>query len=628
MKASIRILVVEDSTLISLDIQRALKFLGYNVAGTASTGDDAIKAVEELKPDLILMDIRLKGEMDGIEATRTIKTKYDVPVVYLTAYADEQTLERAKLTEPLGYLLKPFEERELNSVLQMALYKHSLDRKLKENEKWLSTTMKSIGDGVIATDNAGKIKFMNPVAEELTGYKQEEAEGKKLTEVFVISNEDSKIPVENPVNKVLMHGKTVGLANHTILTDKSGKVRFINDTASPILDEEGEITGVVLVFQDVTTKKIAEIALREQEESYRSLVESSIDAIYVLKGKRLLLVNKAWEELFGISKEEATSDNFDIMEIVAEESMNFILEKFNKNSPAAESSRYEMKAVSRNGNTIDLEVSVSRIWWKGEYAYQGVYRDITLRKMEEERLKYAIELAERSNRLKNEFLAHMSHEIRTPLNNILTFTSLLKEELEDKLPAELESTFSIISNSAQRLIRTIESLLNLSRLQTGNYDAKYEAIDLHRDVLEDLTLEFYLRASEKKIEIIYQNNSENSFVSGDSYSITQIFVNLIDNAIKYTPSGSVIIRLYNEDNSVIVEIEDSGIGISDEFLPNLFSPFTQEDSGNTRPYEGTGLGLALVKNYVDINNGSIGVESKKGSGTKFRIVFTSLSEQV
>jgi PAS domain S-box-containing protein len=745
MKKSIQILVVEDSSLISLDIQRALKFLGYGIAGSASTGAEAIEAAERLKPDLILMDIRLKGDMDGIEAARQIKLKYDIPVVYLTAYADEATVERAKLTEPLGYLIKPFEERELNSILQVAIYKHHLDQKLRESEKWLSTTLKSIGDGVIATDSEGKVKFMNPVAELLTGWTQEEAAGKSLDEVFIISNEETGEIIENPVLKVLENGVTVGLANHTILTDKKGINRFISDTASPILDDSGKVSGVVLVFQDVTTKKIAEIAVRiseekfrsvfeksavgmiicnsdgeikeanlsfckflncgnnsgnlnlfeavvpeqkeklirlfheldsgrityfeleleyqsrnrnvwgystavkvadarqnhiiivvqditrrkiteialkEQEESYRSLIESSIDAIYVLKDRRLLLVNKAWEDLFGYSRKEATSASFDIISIVAEESKEDIQQRFSTLFTAP--SRYEMKAVSRTGDKFDLDVSVSRIWWKGDYAYQGVYRDITKRKLEEERLKYAIEVAERSDKLKNEFLAHMSHEIRTPLNNILTFTSLLKDELEDKLPAELESTFSIISNSAQRLIRTIESLLNLSRIQTGNYDAKFETIDLYRDILDDLSIEFYMRASEKNIQLNFTNNAESCLVKADRFSVTQIFVNLIDNAIKYTPSGFVNVLVYNEDNNVIVEVSDSGIGISEEFIPNLFNPFSQEDSGHSRPYEGTGLGLALVKKYVTINEASISVMSKKGSGTNFKIAFVKI----
>jgi len=747
MNKSIQILIVEDSSLISLDIQRALKFLGYGVAGNAATGQEAIEAVEKLHPDLILMDIRLKGEMDGIETTRKIKERFDIPVVYLTAYADEATIERAKVTEPLGYLIKPFEERELNSILQVAIYKHSLDQKLRESEKWLSTTLKSIGDGVIATDSEGKVKFMNPVAETLTGWTQSEAAGKELSEVFIISNEDTGEIIDNPVKKVLQNGLTVGLANHTVLKDRHGIERYISDTASPILDSAGKVSGVVLVFQDVTTQKIAEIAvriseekfrllfeksavgmtictpegnieeanlsfsnfleqphlqkdtanifnfiieeqkeqlkqlleelnagkinyfelelqyhgeqknswgystavkvtdarnshiiivvqditrrkraeiaLREQEESYRSLTESSIDAIYVIKDGKLQLVNKAWENMFGYSREEAESNSFDIMSIIADESKEDILNKLNQ--AGLEPARYEMKAVSKNGEKFDLEVSISRIWWRGDYAYQGVYRDITKRKMEEDRLKYAIEQAEKSDKLKNEFLAHMSHEIRTPLNNILTFTSLLKDELEDKLPVELESTFDIIGNSAQRLIKTIESLLNLSRIQTGNFDANFETLDLYKDILDDLSIEFYMRASEKKIQLVFTNKAENCLVKADKFSTTQIFVNLIDNALKYTPEGFVNVLVYDKKDKVIVEISDNGIGISEEFIPNLFNPFSQEHSGQTRAYEGTGLGLALVQKYVTINGASISVESKKGAGTKFKIEFDKIN---
>ncbi|MBT9439463.1 MAG: response regulator, partial [Desulfobacterales bacterium] len=175
-----RILIVEDEGIIAKDIQSTLNRLGYSVIGIASSGEEAIKKAMEIHPDIVLMDIVLEGAMDGVEAAEYIHDHFDIPVVYLTAYSDDTTLQRAKITEPFGYILKPFHEKELYTTIEMALYKHTMQRKLKESEQWLATTLKSIGDAVIATDTGKLITFMNPVAEALTGWKQEEAIGKPL----------------------------------------------------------------------------------------------------------------------------------------------------------------------------------------------------------------------------------------------------------------------------------------------------------------------------------------------------------------------------------------------------------------------------------------------------------------
>jgi len=173
-----RILVVEDEAIVAKNLQRRLERINYSVPAIVATGEDAITKVKLQQPDLVLMDIVLQGVMDGIEAAEKIRANYDIPVIYLTAYADKKTLERAKKTEPFGYMTKPFDDKELSITIEMALYKHRMEKKLKERESWLSTTLKSIGDAVIATDGAGRVIFMNPVAVSLTGWQQEEASGR------------------------------------------------------------------------------------------------------------------------------------------------------------------------------------------------------------------------------------------------------------------------------------------------------------------------------------------------------------------------------------------------------------------------------------------------------------------
>ncbi len=268
-----RILIVEDEGIEALDLQQRLTSQGYIAPDIITTGEEAIKKARETSPDLVLMDIMLQGEADGITAAEKIRSELNIPVIYTTAYADEETLQRAKLTEPYGYVVKPFRERELFITIDMALYKHRMERKLKESEKRFATTLKSIGDAVIATDRNGLITFMNPVAEKLLGWKLEEVLDKKLTEVFKIINMYSRKPAENPVTKVLLEGFTVGLANHTLLISKNGEEIPIDDSAAPIKDDKEDIIGVVLVFRDVTDRIRAELSLRQSEERYRALTE-------------------------------------------------------------------------------------------------------------------------------------------------------------------------------------------------------------------------------------------------------------------------------------------------------------------------------------------------------------------
>ena len=162
MKTKTKILVVEDESIVARDIRNMLLGLGYEVVGVVPSGEEAVALAKETSPNLALVDVMLQGEMTGVEAADFIYSGYNIPVVYLTAYADEGTLQRAKETEPFGYLLKPFEERELQTTVEIALYKFKMEMKLRNRERWLTTILQSVGDGVVATDASGRIQFMNP----------------------------------------------------------------------------------------------------------------------------------------------------------------------------------------------------------------------------------------------------------------------------------------------------------------------------------------------------------------------------------------------------------------------------------------------------------------------------------
>jgi two-component system, cell cycle sensor histidine kinase and response regulator CckA len=194
-----QILIVEDEGLIAADIQSRLERLGYSVPAIARSGEEALDWARSTPFDLVLMDIRLKGEMDGIAAARALKVEFETPVVYITAHADQETINRAKLTEPFGYILKPIGEAELRSTVQISLYKHEMERRLRASEAWLSATLRSVGEGLIATDTEGEIVFMNPVAERLTGWSSSDAHGRPLMDVLRLLEESTRAIAKNPI---------------------------------------------------------------------------------------------------------------------------------------------------------------------------------------------------------------------------------------------------------------------------------------------------------------------------------------------------------------------------------------------------------------------------------------------
>jgi PAS domain S-box-containing protein len=258
-----RILVVEDERIVARSLRSQLMALGYEVVDSVSSGEEAIVKSEELLPDLVLMDINLEGPMDGVEAAAIICQRFQLPVVYLTAYSNMEILERAKVTEPFGYILKPYEDRELHVVIETALYKHRMERRQHDREQWFVATLKSIGDAVIANDNEGRITYMNPLAERLTGWASREALGQTMTEVVQLVHEDSRRPVESSLEKATQDGAQ---ATGVLLIAKDGSEKAVEDCVSVIKGEQGETVGRVVVFRDVTWRKHLEEQFRQAKK--------------------------------------------------------------------------------------------------------------------------------------------------------------------------------------------------------------------------------------------------------------------------------------------------------------------------------------------------------------------------
>jgi PAS domain S-box-containing protein len=245
------IMVVEDEIVVAMEIEEKLKSIGYDVVAICSSGEDAVSEIADRRPDLVLMDIRLDGELDGIQTAELIRRQHDVPVIYLTAYADDTTLNRAKLTEPFGYLVKPFSETELRTTIEVALYKHVQDLKTKEVARWFSSTINVLGAALIVTNKDGIISHLNHVAEFLTGWSHLDAAGMHLTDVYVIKDRVTGKIMENPVSMPLKVGYSSG-GHFGLLSSKNKTEIDIEGTIMPITDSEGGFSGIIIAFQEVT----------------------------------------------------------------------------------------------------------------------------------------------------------------------------------------------------------------------------------------------------------------------------------------------------------------------------------------------------------------------------------------
>lgn len=635
----VRILIVEDNRIVAEDIKFSLEELGYQVCGIATSGEKALEFVKDTIPDLAIMDIRLGKGMNGIETATLFNRIYSIPVIYLTAHADEETLERAKLTEPFGYLVKPFEVEELKSAVEIAIYKHSVETKIKENRQWLQTTLTSIGDGVIATDVKGCVKFMNPVAETLTGWSQEDAMGLPLVDIFHIVNEQSREIVENPVQKVIETGQIVGLANHTVLISRDGREIPIKDSGAPILLDNDQLKGVVLVFQDDTEARAAENLLRQANERLLLAMESADEGSWGIDEKtRQMHFDPLCFKILGFDSpitdnphqwwlNRIHQEDRQQVENWLEEITHTVKGQFN----------LDYRIADKDDNYLWLN-SRANIIHADDYNTNsnliiGIVRNITERKKEQqekELLEAQLRQAQKVEAV-GTLAGGIAHDFNNILASIIGFTELSLDETEKG--SMLHENLCDILASGMRARDLVRQILMFSR----HIECEFEDLNLNTLVTESLKM---MRATiPTYIDIVEDVSDLPITILGNATQINQILVNLCTNgfhAISNT-SGQLTIQL---DTVTLADgtrthladippgsyarltVEDSGKGIPPELIDKIFDPyFTTKDQD-----KGTGLGLSIVHGIVKAHSGNILVDSQQGEGTTFS-VFLPLADQ-
>ncbi len=505
-----------------------------------------------------------------------------------------------------------------------------------EQREWLQVTLASIGDGVIATDSSGRVRFLNAAAQRLTGWRAAEAAGRPLDELLSLYDERDGKNARNPLNAALETRGAAAAGGEPALRARDGAVHPVSANAAPILDGEG-LLGAVLVLREVSAQRQAEramreayteldqrvvrrtaalerasAALRERNALLNAITTSTPDLIFAKDRQgRLLMANPAWTKAVGASGEESAALD-DNERLVLEAGETMIVEE-QLNTPAGERTYLTTKSPLRDeqGRVIGLI---------------GVATDITERKNAQSELEKLVVAeqrlraeAERANRAKDEFLAIVSHELRSPLNalrgwsHLLTTTRPLDGALVDRAS-------NAIKRNVDHQTRLIDDLLDTSRIVSGKLNIERRVLNLVETVHAALDAARAV-AQAKHMELRFAPADPATMVIGDAGRLQQLVSNLLSNAVKFTPEqGAVSVILHKSGDRVQLQVKDNGIGIAPEFLPHVFDRFTQADTSAARRAGGLGIGLALVRHIALLHGGQVRADSGgPGRGATFTV---------
>lgn len=496
---------------------------------------------------------------------------------------------------------------------------------LQKSQSWFSTVFSSIGEAVITIDLEAKITFINSAAQKLTGWLESEAIGRHIDEVFVIKNGDTDQKADNPALKVLSDDQIAQLANHTVLISKDGLRRPIDDSAAPILDVNSqEIIGVVLVFRDVTENYRIEKELRELSAA----VQQSPACVVITDVKgNIQYVNPKFIQLTGYTAQEVIGQNPRILKS-GEQPPEFYKQLW-ETVIAGKEWQGEFHNKKKNGQLYWEGASIAPIRDnQGKIvSFIAVKEDINERKKMLEELKHKNIELEKLDQLKSDFVSVVSHELRTPLSITKEGINLVLDGVTGSINPKQSKILTTSKNNIDRLARIINSLLDISKIESGRVELNKKNVDLGL-LIKNVAATFEVMAKEKGLEIkVNLPKAQELILYIDEDRVIQIFTNLINNALKFTEMGSVSISLEQKENEVEFRVSDTGIGISADNLPKVFSKFLQfgrTDAGGGE--KGTGLGLSIAKGLIELHRGRIWVESEVGKGTQFIFTLPRYSE--
>ncbi len=535
-----------------------------------------------------------------------------------------KTVEGDKWTEIFSYPVFGNGSEAITGVIEVVrdiTGRKEMENTLRDREESLATTLYSIGDGVITTDAAGRITRMNAHAERLTGWPFREAGGRVLSEVFSITSTsaDNGEPAANPAWQVLETGERVEMANDTILSSRDGSKYQIADSAAPIRDSSGNITGVVMVFSDVTEQYLNRKALRESEERFQKMLSLVPDMVSI-HDPDMNIIYSNWNGFAAVSLEKRilntkcyyTYRGFD--EVCSDCLLRDVLESKEticKEKKLPEGMWVEVRAIPILDNEGEVELVVE--WVRDITDLRDAQVELQqLNKDLEERVKNRTAELETLNKELDAFSYSVSHDLRAPLRNIDGFSQALLEDYDEVLDEQGHLYLHRICRAAGRMGELIEDLLKLSRIT--RHKLRRDKVNLSK-MINSLIVSLREREPEHLVEVSVMPDV---IVTGDASMLLIAMENLLDNAWKFTrnvPGARIEFQVINKDAGRVFKLQDNGVGFNMDYVHKMFMAFQRLHQADK--YAGTGIGLNIVSRIINRHGGEIWAEGKPGKGAAF-----------
>jgi PAS domain S-box-containing protein len=690
-----RIIIVDDEELIAEILEMRLTALGYTVAGMARSGEEGIELARRLRPDLVLMDIVMPGKWDGIDAAEIIRSELAIPVVFVTAFADDSVIERAKKAAPVGYIVKPFQELGLRATIETALHNAKLERQLRESEAALRKAQYLAQVGSWRWDRADDTFLLSEEMLRIYGLAELSQNGQpghrpvSMQSLLELIHPDDMRAVQEAGNAVITGASPRSLTYRIVRAD--GQTRWLVGTPPEVQERlvDGTPRTLVGTVQDITeSKRMADetqmlydisrgLNMAQDENELLAILAEPAAAIgadcvgllyldpddtgapvwaelvallgrqqkadQIAVGKRFNLSNMPFARLLlSLPNEPQLIGDIDTDERV-DEIIRKVMASTGKRALAA-------IPLSHSGRWVGLIIFAWRSSYRfGEHqlrfcralasmASPVIHSRRLVSELIAERALLAQRVASRTAELsqanaelaravraKDEFLASMSHELRTPLNSVLGLSEALLEGVIGPVNERQVKALGTIEASGRHLLSLINDILDLSKIEAGKLEVAPEPVPA-TGICEASLLFIRQAAAAKSISVSFNPADSQIMVQADERRLKQILVNLLANAVKFTPEhGSVGLDVSEDDErgAISFVVWDSGVGIAEEHMNRLFEPFVQVDSSLSRKFEGTGLGLALVARLTEAHGGSVALESEVGKGSRFTVTLPS-----
>ena len=583
-----RVLIVEDEFILSMDMANSLEVMGYEVMNAVPSGEEAIEVVERIAPDLILMDVELAGELDGIQAAEKINKHHNIPIIYISGHTDELTLSRAKITGPYGYVKKSFNYDELHTTIDMAIYKNKMQRKVIENEELLNATLENIEDAVINVDNAGHIMYMNKAAADLMKISKRNINKVQIDRIGLqwLKMDGTELIHPYKTNRKKRFAK----AEYSLINQAAGSVVPIECSINVLHDLKRNAKGYVYLIRNIADRK----KIERIQSQLASIVESSQDAIISIDVNGIIRSwNSGARKILGYSFDEVEGQNVSMFN--PPNIPNELPEKIEKLKAGQTVTHYESVRQRKDGEMIEISILPSPIKNNQDkmIGISFIARDITEKKKLE---KEVIEIGEKEReRIGRDLHDSLGQQLTGILLNLKTVENMVASKVSKEDVEQIKSTEEMIKTAIQQT-RTMAKNMIPVKLQTeglphalvdlANFAATVYKLKVHTDI---------------DSEII----GVNVITETQLYHIAQEAIN---NAVKHSGADSISVTLNISQSELVLSIKDNGSGCKTE--------------------KSNGIGMSIMKYRANLINGTLFIHSELNEGTLVicRVPFLSVEK--